>query len=84
MKYHTPLLRTIEQSSAAVAKSSCQALQATFSRESCELHLGLCKDISKFSHEIVCWRHVDIHLFVEDISNTLCYVVRKIDCWNDS
>ena len=49
---------------------------------SCELDLRLCEDLPELGSEIVCGRHVDVHLLVEDISNTLCYAVSKMNRWD--
>ena len=49
---------------------------------SCELDLCLGEDLPELGGEIVRGRHVDVHLLVENISNTLCYVVSKINSWD--
>ena len=84
MKLHSLLLHTIEQSLAAAAARNSFRTFKPLSRvfSSCDLDLGLCKDLSELSCKLICWRHVDIHLFVKDISDTLCYVVREINRWN--
>ena len=58
----------------------CKPLPRVF--RSCELDLGLCEDLSELGGEIVCGRHLDVHLLVEDISNALCYAVSKNNRWD--
>ena len=48
----------------------------------CELDLCLCKNLSELCREIVCWSHVDLHFFVKNISDALCYVVKEINRWS--
>ena len=53
----------------------CQPLSRVF--RSCELDLRLGEDLPELGGEIVCGRHVDVHLLVKDISNALPCAVSK-------
>ena len=48
----------------------------------CELDLRLGGDLSELGCEIVCGRHVDVHLLVKEIGNALPCAVGKINRWD--
>ena len=48
----------------------------------CELDLGLGEDLPELGCEIVRWRHIDLHLLVEDICDALGYAVRESNRWD--